>query len=1017
MAALYTGCVLGPAPQKRQTRVAVRMTLELHTLVLIGSVYFLFLYGIAYITEKGLIPAAVINHPITYVSSLGVFASAWAVYGVVGLAQQSGYGFLTYYLGTAFVFVFAPVVLLPMLRINRIYMLSSLADLLSFRYHSQLAGALVTLFMIIAIFPLLALQIQAVSDSLHILTSLASTDAFSENTRHDGLAVIFCIGIGLLTLSFGSRHLTAHQQHKGLVAAIAFESIVKVVCMLALGLTAIFVVFDGFAGLELWLTDEPQVLTMLSQPAQMSSSRSYLLIFFSAAVAMPHLFHMTFAENPSIKAMHTASWGMPLFLLLMSAPVLPILWAGLKLETEIPVDYFALAVGVELDSKFLTILTFVGGLSAASGVIIVTTLALASMCLKHLILPIYRPSAQRDIYRWMRWIRRLFIIFIILVSYLFFRLLNHSESLSDLGLTAFIGTLQFFPGVLAALYWQRANRLGFICGLIAGFSVWFSGLFLPLISGISIALIPEVYFADNYNDQWSAITIISLGINIFVFGIISLLTPSGVDESAAAQMCSPDGLNRPTRRILSVKNPEQMKEQLSSTLGVRIAHREVDRVLDELNMSNGESRPFPLRRIRNRLETNLSGLMGPSVANQMVNQLLPYESAADPNSGEDISLIEVQLEHHKTHLTGLAAELDNLRLYHRQTLQNLPVGVCSLGQDGEILMWNHSIAKLTAIATTDVTGSYLHALPYPWGKLLGDFINSPEPHLYKQRVEFDGSYRWLNLHKTIISKSIDDANDDKNVAIDNKSNNERVIVLEDATDLQLLENELLHSERLASIGRLAAGVAHEIGNPVTGIACLAQNLRYDTDNPESLATGKEILVQTERVSRIVQTLVNFAHSGSDNAGYRQESVHLKPCIDEAIHLLRLNTEAREIFFENRSDDGCHALGDTQRLLQVFVNLLTNARDASPAGGKVIIECVTISPHVFIYVTDSGSGISEKNQDQIFDPFFTTKEPGEGTGLGLSLAYSIINDLGGNISLESPVHKNRGTKFTIKLNSD
>lgn len=1010
MANLYTDRILEPAPQKRQTRVTVRMTLELHTLALIGSAYFLFLYGIAYITEKGLIPSAVINHPIIYVSSLGVFASAWAVYGVVGLAQQSGYGFLTYYLGTAIVFAFAPVVLLPMLRINRIYMLSSLADLLSFRYHSQLAGSLVTLFMIIAVFPLLALQIQAVSDSLHILTSLTATEPFTENTRHEELAILFCIGIGILTLSFGSRHLTAHQQHKGLVAAIAFESIVKVVCMLAMGFTAIFVVFDGFAGLELWLSNEPQALTALNQPVEMSSSRFYLLIFFSAAVVMPHLFHMTFAENPSIKAMHTASWGMPLFLLLMSAPVLPILWAGLKLETEIPADYFALAIGLELDSTFLTILTFIGGLSAASGVIIVTTLALASMCLKHLILPIYRPSAHRDIYRWMRWIRRLFIIFIILVSYLFFSLLHHRESLSDLGLTAFIGTLQFFPGVLAALYWQRANRLGFICGLVAGFSVWFVGLFLPLISGINITLLPNLTFADSYSDQWSAITIMSLGVNITAFGIISFFTRPGIDESAAAQMCSPDDLNRPTRRILSVKNPEQMKEQLSSTLGIRTAQREVDRVLDELSMSNSESRPFPLRRIRNRLETNLSGLMGPSVANQMVNQLLPYESATDPNSGEDISLIEVQLEHHKTHLTGLAAELDNLRLYHRQTLQNLPVGVCSLGQDGEILMWNHSIAKLTTIDTTDVTGSYLHTLLEPWGKLLGDFIHSPEPHLYKQRVEFQGSYRWLNLHKTIISKSLDYANNDQ-------SNNERVIVLEDATDLQLLENELLHSERLASIGRLAAGVAHEIGNPVTGIACLAQNLRYDTDNPESLATGKEILVQTERVSRIVQTLVNFAHSGSDNAGYRQESVHLKPCIDEAIHLLQLNKDAREIFFENHSDENCYALGDTQRLLQVLVNLLSNARDASPTGEKVTIECVTRAPHVFIYVTDSGSGISEKNQDQIFDPFFTTKEPGEGTGLGLSLAYSIINDLGGNISLESPAHKNGGTRFTIKLNSD
>ncbi len=997
------------------------MNFELHQLILIGSFYFLFLYGIAYVTEKGLIPDSVVNHPVTYVLSLGVFASAWAIYGVVGLARENGFGFLTYYLGIASVFVFASFLLLPILRISRIYMLSSLADLLSFRYHSQLAGSLVTLFMIMAVCPLLALQIQAVADSLHILTSQTASSSSNPIPR-DELAILFCIGLGILTLSFGSRHLTAHQQHKGLVTAIAFESLVKVICMIAVGLTAIFVVFDGFSGLDSWLNSQPQTLAILNHPVAATSSRSYLLIFFSAAVAMPHLFHMIFAENSNIKAIRTASWGVPLFLFLMSLPVLPILWAGLKLNTTIPADYFALAIGVELDSTLLTVLTFIGGLSAASGVIIVTTLALASMCLKHLVLPVYRPSVERDIYRWMRWIRRLFIIFIIFVGYLFFRYLTHRESLSDLGLTAFIGTLQFFPGVLAALYWQQANRLGFMCGLIAGFSVWLVALFLPLITSINTEFIVELYFGINYMDQWSAVTIASLGINIIVFGMVSFFTPSTDDETAAAQMCSPDDLNRPARRILSVKSPEQMKEQLSLTLGVRTAQREVNRVLKELSISNQESRPFPLRRVRNRLETNLSALMGPAVANQMVNQLLPYESATNSHRGEDISLIEVQLENHKTHLTGLAAELDNLRRYHRQTLQQLPVGVCSLGQDGEILMWNQSIAKLTSIETHDVTGSYLNTLPEPWGTLLEDFINSPEPHLYKKRVEFDGTYRWLNLHKTIISQIVNESQEQdtkannmiKNRGGNEHNNNERVVVMEDATELQLLENELLHSERLASIGRLAAGVAHEIGNPVTGIACLAQNLRYDTDNPESLATGKEILVQTNRVTKIVQTLVNFAHSGSESTNYSQDLVHLKPCIDEAIHLLYLNKDARHVFFDNLCNEDCYALGDTQRLLQVFVNLLSNARDASPLDGRVTVECVTQSEHVFIHVTDSGTGINEKIQDQIFDPFFTTKEPGEGTGLGLSLVYSIINDLGGSISLESPAAENHGTRFTVKL---
>jgi len=976
------------------------MTLEAGQLYTLAGAYFFLLFSIAHATEKGWLPAAAVKHPATYVLSLGVFAGAWAVYGVVGLASQSGYGFLAYYAGMAIAFIFAPLLLLPLLRICRTYMLSSLADLLSFRYHSQWVGTLATVFMLLAVCPLLALQIQAVSDSLHILTADGNYQLLSQH-RHDIPALLFCAGIALLTINFGAKRLTAHQQDRGLVTAMAFESAIKLIAMLALGLTAITVVFDGFNGLEQWLLNNPHYLELLNNAPSQDTSRAYLLVFFSTAVAMPHMFHMIFAENPNIKAMHIASWGLPLFLFLMSLPILPIMWAGFNLQTSLPADYFSLAIGLELHSPLLTALTFVGGVSAASGVIIVTTLALASMCLKHLVLPVYRPGAHRDIYRWMRWIRRLFIILIIGTGYTFFRFIDSRETLSDLGLTAFIATLQFLPGIFATLYWQRANHKGFICGLAAGCLVWLAALLLPLIGVIDLDTLPQLYFDTSNSDRWSAITIASLGANVLIFALTSRLTKSSENERAAAQMCSMDDLNRPTRRILSVKNPDQMKEQLASSLGQRAAQREVDRVLRELNIDSNENRPFALRRLRRRLETNLSAMMGPAVAYQMVNQLLPYEVDDNAASGEDISLIEGQLEYYQTDLTGLAADLDNLRRYHRQTLRDLPVGVCSIGRDREILMWNHSIEKLTGINIFEVTGSYLKTLPQPWGTLLNDFVDQPQAHLYKQRVEIDTNTLWINLHKT-SGASANQADD----------NNGQVIVLEDATELHLLEDELLHSERLASIGRLAAGVAHEIGNPITGIACLAQNLRYDTNNPESLETGREILVQTERVSKIVQTLVNFAHSGSSNNS-PLERVRLQPCIDEAVHLLYLNRNAREVIFDNCCDAAAVALADTQRLLQVIVNLLSNARDASPEGSLVSINCEPQGEHILIHVTDQGSGISSHIQDQIFDPFFTTKEPGEGTGLGLSLAYSIINDMGGSISVQSPAQQG-GTRFTIKL---
>ena len=244
-----------------------------------------------------------------------------------------------------------------------------------------------------------------------------------------------------------------------------------------------------------------------------------------------------------------------------------------------------------------------------------------------------------------------------------------------------------------------------------------------------------------------------------------------------------------------------------------------------------------------------------------------------------------------------------------------------------------------------------------------------------------------------------------------------MIVVEDLTDYEILERELMHNERLASIGRLAAGVAHEIGNPVTGIACLAQNLEVEDDLGAVAEAAGEIRKQTERVSRIVESLVNFAHTGREIVDPANlQPVNLADCVDEAIHLLELDLNAKRVRFVNRCHREQLVKAESQRLLQVFINLLGNARDASERDGLIEIDSSPEGETLNISVTDHGTGIPEAVQGQIFEPFFTTKEPGEGTGLGLSMVYSILENLGGRISLQSPLESGPGTRFSISLSS-
>ena len=971
------------------------MSFSLSGLMLISAAYLLVLFSVAWCADRGLIPRKLIRHPLTYTLSLGVYASAWAFYGTVGLAYQYGYGFLASYLGVTGAFLLAPVLLYPILRITRTYQLSSLADLFAFRFRSTWAGALSTLCMLIAVLPLLALQIQAVTDAISILT---------REPVQPEVGLAFCGLFILVTILFGARHLATREKHQGLVLAIAFESLVKLAAMAAIGLYALYAVFDGPRDLEQWLVLNQAALASLHTPLQEGPWRTLLLVFFASAIVMPHMYHMTFTENLNPRALVSASWGLPLFLLLMSLAVPLILWAGLRLGSTTSPEYFTLGLGIAVDSPTLALIAYIGGLSASSGLIIVTTLALSGMLLNHVVLPLYQPPAEGNIYRWLKWTRRALIVAIIFASYAFYTLLDAQQDLANLGIVSFVATLQFLPGVLSVLYWPTANRRGFIAGLLAGIAVWAVSMLMPLLGtlpGLYVPILDLVYVLDD--SSWHIAAIASLATNVLVFTLVSVFTDSSQEEDSAAEACAVDNVRRPQRRELLALSPQEFATQLAKPLGAKTAQREVEQALRDLHLPFDERRPYALRRLRDRLEANLSGLMGPSVAQDIVESFLPYKSGSESYVTEDIHFIESRLEDYHSRLTGLAAELDALRRYHRQTLQELPMGVCSLAKDHEILMWNKAMEELTEIPAQRIVGSRLSTLAEPWRDLLQRFTEIPDEHLHKQRLALDGQIRWLNLHKAAIDEPLA------------PGNSGLVLLVEDLTDTQMLEDKLVHSERLASIGRLAAGVAHEIGNPITGIACLAQNLREEReDDVELTEISGQILEQTKRVTRIVHSLMNFAHSGSHQ--HTDEPVCLAEIAQEAIGLLALNRRSVDVQFFNLCTPEHWVDGDPQRLAQVLINLLSNARDATPAGGAIRVRSEASEHTVDLIVEDEGSGIPKGVMDQLFEPFFTTKDPGKGTGLGLALVYSIVEEHYGQITIDSPIdlEQQRGTRIRVTL---
>ncbi len=970
------------------------MNFELWQLFIAGTGYLALLFIIARIVDTQPRFRKLAYNPLSYSLSLGVYATSWSFYGSVGFAEREGYSFLTIYLGVTLAYLLSPVLFAPILKICKEHQLSSLADLFAFRYQSQLVGIVVTLFMLIGTLPYIALQIHAVTQSMQVLTQQDTPVA---------IALGFCLTLILFAILFGARHSSAREKHEGLVVAIAFESLVKLFALLAVGLFALFGVFGGFTELQQWLVNNPEKQQALIQPITDGSWNSLIFLSFTAALFLPRQFHMGISENFNNKSLRTASWAFPLLLLLLNLPIPVILWAGQFMHTQTNADFYVLGITLHSEQPLLPLLTFIGGLSAASAMMIVTTLSLAAMVMNHFVLPLIFPhkiSTNTNIYKRLLQGRRLLIAIIIMAGFAFNLLLSKHQGLAQLGLISFVAAAQFLPGTIGLLFWRGANRKGLLSGLLAGSITWAYALLLPLlvssgfISQDIYQIIPAFSDLIDSNDKWGDVTFWSLSTNTLLFVIISLLTQASQAERDNAANCCSQSLT-PPKGTMILRSVIHIREQLAAMIGQKMSDIEVTTALNDLKLTEYETNPVALRQLRERIERNLSGLIGPLLAKVVINEKLLLDHNSRDVFAKSFRFMENKLEDSQTRLEGVAGELDQMRRYHRQVLQDLPLGVCSVGVNGEVLNWNKAIEVFSGISAKKFLGENIKSLPSPLGELFYSFIQGDEQQLRKIQIQLDHKTCILNLHKSSLINN-------SNMQVEEHSDSSGVVLLvEDLSDLQELENRLAHSERLASIGRLAAGVAHEIGNPVTGIASVTQNLIVEDDRQyleEHLTQHLEdILNQTRRITTIIQSLASFSRSGNYLTPPRKP-VNIKQSVDEAIHLVTLSHKAKHQLFINQCDAQCIINGDHQQLVQVFINLLNNACDASKNNKSITIQAFIKDDEIIIKVIDQGKGISEANKKRLFEPFFSTKQAGEGIGLGLSIVYNIIQDHGGDIKV-------------------
>ena len=867
-------------------------------LVLACLAYVALLFAVAFVVERraeggGL---AWLRSPLVYTLSLSVYCTAWTFYGAVGYAARSGLEFLTIYLGPTLVFVGWWVLLRKLVRIAKTQRVTSIADLISSRYgKSNLLGVVVTLICVTAATPYIALQLQSVALSFSVFASDTPTGWHLPD--RDTTALWVAGGLAVFTILFGTRNLDANEQHHGVVTAIAVEAVVKLVALLAVGIFVVWFVADGPADIKARIEASP-ISGWTLQPDRWAG-----LIFLSAAaiLTLPRMFQVLVVENADERHLATASWAFPLYLAAMSLFVVPIAVVGLEiLPAGSNPDLFVLTLPLALDQGGLAMLAFLGGFSSATSMVIVASIALATMVSNHMVMPLILAFGERkgtepgDLRRVVLLSRRMSIGAVLALGYAYYALSGGSGALAAIGLIAFVGVAQILPAMLGALFWRGATRTGAVLGLTTGFALWLYTLYLPSFG--EDAVLPASVFAHG---------------------------PWGIDWL------------RP-RALFGVGGMDPLIHAMFWSLA-----------LNTLMFCAGSllSFPSPLERLQGAQFVNVFDHSGPasgwSQGRAEAEDLLVM---AQRILGEDVALAFFEQE---TRAQGKQGYLPDITPAFMQALERRLSG--SIGAAAAHAM----LAQIAGGSSVSVED--LMAVANETAQIME----------YSARLEAQ------QAELTRTARQLREANDK-------------------LTQLSVQKDAFLSQ------------ISHELRTPMTSIRAFSEIIMDDEMPPELSAKYARIIHdEAIRLTRLLDDLLDLSVLESGTVQLAIKDASLQDMLDRALQAAGSTRPERsfEILREPLAED-VMVLTDTDRLTQVFINIISNARKycdaATPAlriavrrkGGRLQVDFI-----------DNGSGIPKDAQGLIFEKFarLTDSNRAGGAGLGLAICREIMQNLGGTIT--------------------
>ncbi|MGL4249871.1 MAG: hybrid sensor histidine kinase/response regulator [Aeromonas sp.] len=975
------------------------------------------------------------GQPLLYSLSLAVYCTSWTFFGTVGQASESPWSPVPIYLGPILVFLFGWRLLARLILVAKREHITSIADFIAARYgKSQRLAMVIALISIMGILPYLVLQLKAIVTALDLLmTSSAGTSPTSSNTGELALGVTLLLA--LFSTLFGTRHLDATEHHRGMVVAIAFESVVKLLAFIAVGGFALWLILNRPALADEQVTRDFVAAVVSITPGNLLELAIYTVLAMCAVICLPRQFHVTVVENNQGQDLHWARWIFPLYLFVMGLFIWPLALAGkLWVGVEVPSDTYVISLPMALGFDGMAMLAFLGGTSAATGMVIVSTIALAIMVSNDLVLPVllrrfWRQGRDERLVRLLLQVRRSAILLILLAAWGLYLWLGDLASLSRIGYLSFGAIAQFAPALLLGLYWRHGNRKGVYLGLGLGGGLWLVTLLAEsgMLTGSPLAslLAPPDWPAFSELSLGAWCIFLSLLFNLIGYVAGSLLSQAAVSERLQAA----NFVGKQSRDTTALYQARVSVKELEMLAARFVGSSRVKRAFGRFAGEHGGTLAPHMQASAELIahtERLLSGVFGTSSARLVLASALQgrnmqlEEIATIVDEASDVfrfnrGLLQGAIEHIGQGISVVDREL-KLVAWNRRYIElfNYPPGLILAGRPiAEIIRYNagqglcgpgdieehvarrvafmqQGRAHISARERIDGRVIEMQGNPMPGGGFVMTFTDIT-PFRDAERV-----LREANEHL------------EARVA-------ERTCELSELNRQLLLVNQQVERAN-HSKSRFLAAVSHDLTQPLNAAKLFTSSLlEMLPAQGEPVRIARHIDDALGATEDLISDLLDISRLEAGKFKAKKLDFALHELFDNLKAEFGVLAQATGIHFSVvESRLAVHS--DVRLLRRVLQNFLTNAFRYNP-GGRVLLGCRRSGSKIRIEVWDNGPGIPTDKQETIFDEFSrldhsrTARE--QGLGLGLAIARGISLVLGHPLTLQS--RPGKGSVFAIILN--